>query len=1630
MRKRKIFRSGISLFVSMVLLIGMLPGLGVRAAGFQPRYSMSSEDCNSIYWRHGNYGSGNGFPRNSSKANGNCTWYAFGRAWELLGSLPKLCTNNAGAWYNYNKNNGYYAYGSTPKLGAIAVWDKYDNNTGHVAVVEEIGSDYVIFSESGWSFTNSYFATAKRRTVNGIPQYYSGYRFLGYIYILNDAAIHVHNWQGMYENNHPHTYYEQCSSCGEKAYPGGSRQVSGCPSCYPLGNVTLTREYNKTGRTAAFYRNNAANANAYSLAVYKDGSVYNTYNMSSQSLSLSNLPSGSYTASITVKNTNTGQSKSASCSEFKIVDSYPVSYNANGGSNAPSSQTKIQDTNLTLSSTVPTRAHYIFKGWASSKTATQAQYQPGSAYTKNTKITLYAVWEPETYTINFDMNGGKGTAESTPITYGNSMKMPNTVVRESYYLKGWAKTKGAAAPDYKLGLDYKLEENMTLYAVWGQSTWGGSVASDFAGGDGTKGNPYQISNAAELAYLADKVNQQTSAPEYAYYVLTDNINLGYEEWVPIGVNDSDYQYFYGELDGNGYTVSDLYISSVNSNKIGLFGCVKDSSIKNISTAGAIENITSTGTIHIGSLAGHTEKTDIEKCNAMYFNVANITGGTSDFSSIGCLIGKADGGDIKNSKAIDCAVNLKGGAYNSGILVGSSSANLTDCDVKSGESGLFSNANTTGKMRIGGLCGYMTGRTMRCTVKAPYLANSINTSSETCIGGLFGYVTDSVKVCSSEFTEGDTKTIDSSSYKTSIFASGQGSNSTGGIAGCAAENADIEDCKYSGQSVAVTTTSGQANVGGLTGKTNAKVTRSFANTDGIVYGSANQTSNVGGVTGTVEMPISIGDYLVMGSYYGAPILWRCVDIDENGPLMLSDRIICIKPFDAAGSNTSGSHNRGYYYNNTKGYYRRQYGSNYWGDSNMRCWLNSDASAGDVAWSCGNPPSKANVENGYNAYADEAGFLSNFTTEEKSIIKSVTQKSLLDGYEYSGTTNTKNSNAHEYNYSISEVVQNYSTAYSENITDKMFLLDVKQINRVYQNDGKLGGNNYYIGIPTSEAVENSEYKSSDLTATGRWYSWLRSPDAYYCNSYLVRFVNLDSYVYNSTANHAELGVRPAFYLNLSTSSGIMGKGTSESPYYVSATEKKGASSAVAVANKISSSTSGSSYYANAGYLAGSMMNGYTFNTSYYDSAMELSAVNTASSSKVTTNNTGTARAERLMKLSSFLTSMLDLKPYTSVADIENDNTAVWVIKDGELPELYYNVLRDISVSEVENGTISVDKPQAVDDELVTVTAEAAEGYELNKIYVNGTEIVGNTFEVSGDSDVYATFAQKTPEYNITVQAAENASAGLVNLDETESMSIAEDGGVTSLAAKDGTEIEVNASANENYTVDAIYVNGEEIASDSFIVEDNSVVTLDVASLSTDVKAMTNDANEIGNFSAVLSGSVDGDEETLKYIRYWEKSNPETIYTTELQLGNGEYKTTVNNLQAETEYEYQMTETGEIKSFTTTNVPDYDPDAPEDAEDMYDNSEAFQQLTSTNFVDDGDSYTFDITFNDSINDAVITVGIYDNSGKLLGSAILQANGEAEYYTVVNKNEAAAYAKIFVWEDMKNARPLSKTEYIEIIQ
>lgn len=86
---------------------------------------------------------------------GNCTWYAWGRAWELTGEQPIQANfiGNAYEWWDANKKSGKYQYGSEPRVGAIAVWNSGlpgSGGDGHVAIVEKIDGDKIYISESMW----------------------------------------------------------------------------------------------------------------------------------------------------------------------------------------------------------------------------------------------------------------------------------------------------------------------------------------------------------------------------------------------------------------------------------------------------------------------------------------------------------------------------------------------------------------------------------------------------------------------------------------------------------------------------------------------------------------------------------------------------------------------------------------------------------------------------------------------------------------------------------------------------------------------------------------------------------------------------------------------------------------------------------------------------------------------------------------------------------------------------------------------------------------------------------------------------------------------------------------------------------------------------------------------------------------------------------------------------------------------------------------------------------------------------------------------------------------------------------------------------------------------------------------
>lgn len=110
----------------------------------------------------------------------NCTCYAWGRAYEILGKAPNLSAYSAYLWYDYNKNNGFYPYGTTPKVGAIACWVYTSGTSGHVAVVEKVENNTITFSNSAYSGIEFYTNTAP---VNDPSNGNKTWIFQGYIYL-------------------------------------------------------------------------------------------------------------------------------------------------------------------------------------------------------------------------------------------------------------------------------------------------------------------------------------------------------------------------------------------------------------------------------------------------------------------------------------------------------------------------------------------------------------------------------------------------------------------------------------------------------------------------------------------------------------------------------------------------------------------------------------------------------------------------------------------------------------------------------------------------------------------------------------------------------------------------------------------------------------------------------------------------------------------------------------------------------------------------------------------------------------------------------------------------------------------------------------------------------------------------------------------------------------------------------------------------------------------------------------------------------------------------------------------------------------------------------------------------------
>lgn len=486
---------------------------------------------------------------------------------------------------------------------------------------------------------------------------------------------------------------------------------------------------------------------------------------------------------------------------------YQITYDANGGENAPAEQTKKHGEDILLSDIIPTRTGYTFLGWATDKKAENAQYYAGNTYAQDEDAVFYALWQANeytvtyivdgetvsvqsynygdminaaaeptkkgytfsgwsdipitmpaenieitgsftvnSYTVTFDANGGENAPAEITDTYLKEVTIPEEIPeKENCSFIGWAKKKTAKKADYKVGDTIALEENITLYAVW-QGIWNGTDAAGVDGGRGTKTNPYRIATAEQLAYLAERVNAGDEAYNSACYILTNNIVLNdisnianwatqapANEWTPIGRSDNP---FCGTFDGNGYTVSGLYINKTGDSEDGgnhraLFGFVTNGFISNIGIeSGYLKVYNYSGGI-IGGSCGAT----VKNC----FNKAAIVGNINVGGIIGALDSKEGEGTV-----IDCYNEGEISAYSySGGVVGAVSAKnkikINNCSNRANVNGADS--------KLGGIAGYVKSVVSEKVEILNCYNNGNVTSNGTDIAGIAGFC-DNVKISDS------------------------------------------------------------------------------------------------------------------------------------------------------------------------------------------------------------------------------------------------------------------------------------------------------------------------------------------------------------------------------------------------------------------------------------------------------------------------------------------------------------------------------------------------------------------------------------------------------------------------------------------------------------------------------------------------------------------------------------------------------------------------------------------------------------------------------------------------------------------------------------------------------------------
>ena len=292
------------------------------------------------------------------------------------------------------------------------------------------------------------------------------------------------------------------------------------------------------------------------------------------------------------------------------------------------------------------------------------------------------------------------------------------------------------------------------------------AATSFAGGDGSEESPYEISSAEELQYLSDLLSdEENRSSEYRnqHYILTSDISLndtsdyaGWSEagpeydWRPIGVAAA----FGGVFDGNGHTISGLYINAdmeddntADARKNGgLFAQIFGGTVKNLNLTEVYIEV-SGDALDTGAIAGSASKAEISDCtvDGLVIGYEYYTGGLVGNAS-GTIRGCEFDGIVRAAKDLDN--DQAGQAYIGGIVGSFSSVptvgdeeetgafeGITDCVNRGNVEVLKGSASANA---AGGIAGTNSAKITNCVNEGTVAANAGGQTEEKGTGILIGW----------------------------------------------------------------------------------------------------------------------------------------------------------------------------------------------------------------------------------------------------------------------------------------------------------------------------------------------------------------------------------------------------------------------------------------------------------------------------------------------------------------------------------------------------------------------------------------------------------------------------------------------------------------------------------------------------------------------------------------------------------------------------------------------------------------------------------------------------------------------------------------------------------------------------